>query len=242
MNQVAAVAEQTAHWHLAGLAAAVTALVVLVVGWVLYAQALRVDRLHRQVLGSRATLEAQLVHRAQAAAEIASLGLLDPASALLVSRAAHEALEAGGPLVDDGLDPQEETTSQVRGEHDARGRTRAAAESDLSRVLRTVLSEPVRHELGRTGVGREALERLDRSSYRLVIARRFHNTHVAQARQLRARALVRVAHLAGRAPMPATLDMDDDVTPLPADGPSQDTGLARQTRQAPGARGGEETP
>ena len=42
------------------------ALVLLALGWYLYAIALRVDRLHRQVLGSRATLEAQLVHRGQA--------------------------------------------------------------------------------------------------------------------------------------------------------------------------------
>ena len=152
MNQVIAAGEQTAQWQLAGLVTALLALAVLVTGWVLYAHALRVDRLHRQVLGSRATLEAQLVHRAQAAAEIASLGLLDPASALLVSRAAHEALEAGGPLVDDGLDPEAETAAQVR--------SRAAAESDLSRVLRTVLSEPVRQELGQTEAGREALDRL----------------------------------------------------------------------------------
>ena len=221
MNQVIAAGEQTAQWQLAGLVTALLALVVLVTGWVLYAHAMRVDRLHRQVLGSRATLEAQLVHRAQAAAEIASLGLLDPASALLVSRAAHEALEAGGPLVDDGLDPEAETAAQVR--------SRAAAESDLSRVLRTVLSEPVRQELGQTEAGREALDRLDRSSYRLVIARRFHNTHVAQARQLRARTLVRVAHLAGHAPMPAALDMDDDVTPLPAAGLVEDADPARET-------------
>ena len=38
-------------------------------GWALYARAVRVDRLHRQVLGARATLEAQLVHRAEAAAD-----------------------------------------------------------------------------------------------------------------------------------------------------------------------------
>ena len=44
-------------WLLVGLAVAI--------GWALYARAVRVDRLHRQVLGSRATLEAQLVHRAR---------------------------------------------------------------------------------------------------------------------------------------------------------------------------------
>jgi len=42
-------------------------------GWALYARAVRVDRLHRQVLGARATLEAQLVHRAEAAADLEAL-------------------------------------------------------------------------------------------------------------------------------------------------------------------------
>ena len=85
-------------------------IVVLVVGlavtagWALYARAVRVDRLHRQVLGARATLEAQLVHRAEAAAELATVPALDPASGLLLSRAAREALDAEGPLVDVGLD------------------------------------------------------------------------------------------------------------------------------------------
>jgi len=49
---------------LVGLAAAI--------GWAPYARAVRVDRLHRQVLGSRATLEAQLAHRAEAAAGLAT--------------------------------------------------------------------------------------------------------------------------------------------------------------------------
>ena len=57
---------------------------LVVIGWLLYARAVRVDRLHRQVLGARATLEAQLVHRAQAALELATSGLLDPASGLLL--------------------------------------------------------------------------------------------------------------------------------------------------------------
>ena len=36
---------------------ALGAVVLLVIGWLVYAKALRVDRLHRQVLGARATLE-----------------------------------------------------------------------------------------------------------------------------------------------------------------------------------------
>ena len=190
-------------------------------GWALYARAVRVDRLHRQVLGARATLEAQLVHRAEAAAELATVPALDPASGLLLSRAAREALDAEGPLVDDGLDtstPLECAPSS----HPASGgaalpaptaRSRALIESDLSRVLRTVVCEPARRELSADPLSVPALNRLDRACSRLVLARRFHNTHVSEAQALRGRLLVRMFHLAGHAPMPQTFDADDDTTP-----------------------------
>ena len=191
------------------------------IGWALYARAVRVDRLNRQVLGSRATLEAQLVHRAEAAAELATVPALDPASGLLLSRAAREALDAEGPIVDDGLDssaPLESTPHP----HPASGgealpapttRSRALIESDLSRVLRTVVSESARRDLSADPLSVSALNRLDRACSRLVLARRFHNTHVSEAQVLRARLLVRMCHLAGHAPMPQTFDADDDTTP-----------------------------
>ena len=190
-------------------------------GWALYARAVRVDRLHRQVLGARATLEAQLVHRAEAAAELATVPALDPASGLLLSRAAREALDAEGPLVDDGLDtstPLEGTPSSHPASSGAAlptpiTRSRALIESDLSRVLRTVVSEPARRELSVDPLSLPALNRLDRACSRLVLARRFHNTHVSEAQALRARPLVRMCHLAGHAPMPQTFDADDDTTP-----------------------------
>ena len=202
-------------------------IVVLVVGlavtagWALYARAVRVDRLHRQVLGARATLEAQLVHRAEAAAELATVPALDPASGLLLSRAAREALDAEGPLVDDGLDtstPLEGTPSSHPASSGAAlpaptTRSRALIESDLSRVLRTVVNEPARRELSADPLSLPALNRLDRACSRLVLARRFHNTHVSEAQALRARPLVRMCHLAGHAPMPQTFDADDDTTP-----------------------------
>ena len=190
-------------------------------GWALYARAVRVDRLHRQVLGARATLEAQLVHRAEAAAELATVPALDPASGLLLSRAAREALDAEGPLVDDGLDtstPLESTPAPHAASSGAAlpastTRSRALIESDLSRVLRTVVPEPARHELSADPLSVPALNRLDRACSRLVLARRFHNTHVSEAQALRARLLVRMFHLAGHAPMPQTFDADDDTTP-----------------------------
>ena len=191
------------------------------VGWALYARAVRVDRLHRQVLGARATLEAQLVHRAEAAAELATVPALDPASGLLLSRAAREALDAEGPLVDDGLDtstplegiPSSHPASSGAALPAPTARSRALIESDLSRVLRTVVSEPARRELSADPLSLPALNRLDRACSRLVLARRFHNTHVSEAQALRARPLVRMCHLAGHAPMPQTFDADDDTTP-----------------------------
>lgn len=182
------------------------------VGWAASALAVRVDRLHRQVLGSRATLETQLVHRAQAAVELAASSRLDPASALLVSRAAHEALEAEGPLVDDRLD-----SASLREDPGNTDRSRAAIESDLTRVLRTVLTARTRAELSADPLSGAALARLDKTAHRMVLARRFHNIHVAETRRLRATWPVRILHLAGRAPQPATFDMDDDITPEPSE-------------------------
>lgn len=185
------------------------------IGWALYARAVRVDRLHRQVLGSRATLEAQLVHRAEAAADLAAARALDSASRLLLSRAAREALDAEGPIVDDGLDPSSrlDTVPNSAVSPTPTVRSRALIESDLSRVLRTVVSDSVRRDLSEDPLSVLALNRLDRACSRLVLARRFHNTHVSEAQALRARRLVRVFHLAGHAPMPQTFDADDDTTP-----------------------------
>ena len=189
------------------------------IGWALYARAVRVDRLHRQVLGSRATLEAQLVHRAEAAADLAAARALDSASRLLLSRAAREALDAEGPIVDDGLDPSPrldtvpDSASGVAASPTPTVRSRALIESDLSRVLRTVVSDSARRDLSEDPLSVLALSRLDRACSRLVLARRFHNTHVSEAQALRARLLVRVCHLAGHAPMPQTFDADDDTTP-----------------------------
>ena len=168
------------------------ALVLLALGWYLYAIALRVDRLHRQVLGSRV--------------DLAAAGALDPASAVLLSRAAHDVLDCEGPVVEDGLDPDAVT---VPGQ-----RSRALVESDLSRVIRAVLNVQARAALTARPLAAEALTRLDKACYRLVLARRFHNTHVAEARRLRSGVLVRLLHLAGRAPMPQTFDIDDDAAPV----------------------------
>ncbi len=76
-----------------------------------------------------------------------------------------------------------------------------------------MVCEPARRELSADPLSVPALNRLDRACSRLVLARRFHNTHVSEAQALRGRLLVRMFHLAGHAPMPQTFDADDDTTP-----------------------------
>ena len=58
----------------------------------------RIDRLHARVDMARAALDATLLRRASVALELATSGLLDPATSLLLATAAHGARqgEAGG--------------------------------------------------------------------------------------------------------------------------------------------------
>ncbi|WP_250447029.1 hypothetical protein [Actinotalea sp. C106] len=182
--------------------------VVLALAWWLWAAANRLDRLHRKVAATRATLENQLVRRASVAAELAGSACLDPVSSVLVGETAWSALEAG---LDLGVDP---TTAQAVADGavpPARDSVpRDLAESDLSRTLRTALADPEDvAELGATSPGSELLEALAAAWYRVELSRRFHNEAVAQAQRLRRKALVRGARLAGRAPMPETVEIDD---------------------------------
>ncbi|MPV37743.1 hypothetical protein [Georgenia subflava] len=194
---------------------AVAVLAVAVV--VLWRQAVRVDRLHRTVLRSRATLEAQLAARAAAANELAATGALDPVEALLVTDVALRASDAAaGGLVADGLegrpdgDPLGEEPPASRPGVDRAGVDRAVVESELSRTLRAVLgAEGQRADLAEDPRAADVLVRLEQAWYRLQLARRFHNARVVQVRRVRATPLVRLFHLAGHAPVPEPFDMDD---------------------------------
>ncbi|GAA1630671.1 hypothetical protein [Georgenia ruanii] len=185
--------------------------VVVLLGWALWVQASRVDRLHRTVLRSRATLETQLVRRATAATELAASGALDPAEAIVVTDVALRAIDAApAGLVRDGLEgaPGSDPLGEGAAVDDAPDR--GLVESELSRTLRTVLGEPEdRAALAADPRATEVLGHLQRSWYRLQVARRFHNAHVQRVREVRARWVVRTFHLAGRAPLPEPFDMDD---------------------------------
>ncbi|WP_413449898.1 hypothetical protein AA0Y32_04370 [Georgenia phoenicis] len=183
----------------------VVVLLVLVLGWVLWLLASRVDRLHRKVLRSRATLELQLAQRAAAAHELAMSGALDPVESVLLADVAQRASAvAPGRVVRDGLEGEPDV-DEPTGDVD-----RSLVESELSRTLRALLESHADAEpLGDNPLAVEPLHRLDAAWYRLELARRFHNAHVAEVRRMRANPVVRVLHLAGRAPMPHAFDMDD---------------------------------
>jgi hypothetical protein len=167
--------------------------VLLVLGWYLSYSASRLDRLHHRVESTRAALDAQLARRAAAALEVAHV--LDPATALLLTDAATEALAAG-----------EERQAPVA--------VLEEVENDLSRALRAAFadSDDVRALRGDPLAG-ESLDLLAQACLRVQLARRFHNDAVAQAQRVRRKPVVRWARLAGYADWPQMVEMDD--TPPP---------------------------
>jgi hypothetical protein len=166
---------------------------LLVLGWYLSYSASRLDRLHHRVESTRAALDAQLARRAAAALEVAHV--LDPATALLLTDAATEALAAG-----EERPPAVTVLEEV--------------ENDLSRALRAAFADPddVRALRGDPIAG-ESLDLLAQACLRVQLARRFHNDAVAQAQRVRRKRVVRWARLAGHAEWPQMVEMDD--TPPP---------------------------
>lgn len=170
-------------WFLAAL------VVVVLIGFLLSWTATRIDRLHFRLEGARSALDAQLYRRSAEALEVATSGLLDPATSLLLAEAASEARSA----------------SEAE---------REVAESNLTKALAAAFADPeVRVELSRRPGAEELLAELWGACRRVELARRFHNDTVATTRALRSRRLVRWFRLAGHAKLPETIELDD--TPPP---------------------------
>ncbi|WP_313896000.1 hypothetical protein [Streptomyces sp. YIM 98790] len=162
------------------------AVVLLLIGVYLSWTAGRLDRLHARIDAARAALDAQLLRRASATLELATSGVFDPASAMVLYQAAHAARRA----------PEDE---------------REVAESELSQALRAVLGD--REQLTAVSEvpgGPEAVAELAAAVRRVPMARRFHNDAVRAARALRRHRKVRWFRLAGHAPFPMAFDMDDE--------------------------------
>jgi hypothetical protein len=166
---------------------------VLLLGWYLSYSAGRLDRLHHRVESTRAALDGQLARRSAAALEVAHV--LDPATALLLTDAATQALTAG----------EERPASVAELEE---------VENDLTRALHAAFAEPgdVRALRG-DPLAAESLDLLAQACLRVQLARRFHNDAVAQAQRVRRKRVVRWARLAGHAEWPQMVELDD--TPPP---------------------------
>jgi hypothetical protein len=165
---------------------AVAGAVVLVVLLYLRSLAGRLDRLHVRLEAAGAALDAQLVRRSAAAAELAHAGLLDPASSLLLADAAHEA--------------------QIAAQEDP-GR-REVVESELSSALRAAVDDEDVADLAPTPQN-ALVDELRSACQRVMLARRFNNEAARATLRLRRRPLIRRLRLAGGAPWPRPFEMDD---------------------------------
>ncbi len=164
--------------------------VLLVFGLYLSMTAGRLDRLHQRIDTSALALDALLLRRSSVALEMATSGVMDPASAIVVAEAAHAA--------------------RTTGEHD--DLARASAESSLTQALIIALEEPEELALIRdTESGSDLLAELDAACRRVELGRRFLNDAVRACRAVRRQFLVRIFRLAGHAPWPQTWEMDDSV-------------------------------
>ena len=148
----------------------------------------RIDRLHARVEMARAALDVTLLRRSSVALELATSGLLDPATSLLLAAAVH------GTRTDGGDRP-----------HDL-------AESDLTRALRAAFSQPdFRSSLNGKEGADELLGEVEATAHQVFLARKFYNDMVAVTRDARRRPLARVLRLSGNAQAPEFFEMDDSL-------------------------------
>jgi hypothetical protein len=147
----------------------------------------RIDRLHARVEMARAALDVTLLRRSSVAMELATSGLLDPATGLLLAEAVHG------------------TRSHTE-------RPRDLAESDLTRALRAAFSQPgFRSSLSGSDGAEELLAEVEEAAHQVFLARKFYNDLVAVTRDARRRPLARLLRLAGKAPAPEFFEMDDSL-------------------------------
>ena len=163
--------------------------VALFIGVYVSWRAGRIDRLHARVDMARAALDATLLRRASVALELATSGLLDPATSLLLAGAVH----ATRPGQDNN-------------------RPRDLAESDLTRALRAAFSQPgFRASLSGKEGADELLAEVEAAAHQVFLARKFYNDLAAATREARKRPLARMLRLSGKAKAPEFFEMDDSL-------------------------------
>ena len=147
----------------------------------------RIDRLHARVDMAQAALDATLLRRSSVSLELATSGLLDPATSLLLASAVH-------------------------GTRPGLARPRDLAESDLTRALRAAFSQPdFRTSINGKEGADELLAEVEAAAHQVFLARKFYNDVVAATRGARGRPLARVLRLSGRARAPEFFEMDDSL-------------------------------
>jgi len=162
---------------------AVLSLGALVVTW----SAARLDHLHTRLERMDATLDAELLRRSIATLEVATAGLVDPASSMVLADAAHRARSADA-------------------------RDREEAESSLTEALVVVFDDP--QDITPDALpdwGETLVADLASACRRVQTARRLYNGTVMVTRNRRRSRFVRVFHLAGRATMPEPTEFDDRI-------------------------------
>ena len=172
--------------------------VALFIGVYVSWQAGRIDRLHARVEMARAALDVTLLRRSSVALELATSGLLDPATSLLLAGAVHGARQGGsGGMGPPGKDSE---------------RPRDLAESDLTRALRAAFSQPgFRASLNGKEGADELLAEVEAAAHQVFLARKFYNDVVAATREARRRPLARLLRLSGKASAPEFFEMDDSL-------------------------------
>jgi hypothetical protein len=179
------------------VAVAVALLAAVYVSW----RAGRLDRLHARVETARVALELALERRASVAFELASSGLLDPATGVLLAGAVQATRDVKG--------------AREAGRDAAQDLPRDLAESDLTRALRAAFSQPdFRTSLAERDGADELLAELEAAAHQVFLARKFYNDAVAATRDARQRPLARVFRLAGNARAPEFFEMDDSLVDL----------------------------
>lgn len=161
---------------------AVLSLAALVVTW----SAARLDHLHTRLERMDATLDAELLRRSIATLEVATSGVLDPASAMVLADAAHHARAAQPPH-------------------------REEAESSLTEALMIAFASPADVDDAVPEWAQALVADLGTACRRVQTARRLYNDTVTLTRNRRRSRFVRVFHLAGRASMPEPAEFDDRI-------------------------------
>jgi hypothetical protein len=162
----------------------IIALFVVALGaWYLSYSATRLDRLHHRVETSWANLDGLLQRRAAIAIEIARSDISDPASAMLLTFAAHQAREASV-------------------------RDRSQAETGLSGAL-GILIETSSEISGE--IEKDLIRELGELTEKIRMAIAMHVDAVTRTQLVRKKWINRLFKLAGTAPEPVTFEFEGDV-------------------------------